>query len=218
MSTTLRNINPDTTSTSIGGLEVVFFAPEESIKKYPQADGLILRGSLELHAGHTFFMMGYTRQTSSYDFQHRSNTRGTLYDITQRGIVPTDAPALGNLFYSMAAPGRRYVLLFRDKNGYLRVTPPGYPLPFTYKFATGDDPHNRPGYTVTFSDNIPYPCFYYSGAFEVSELGIITPPVVGSAEPVRIRFNGNIVKIVNPGDILDITSDFVLEDFEIKFV
>lgn len=219
MSTLLKNINPDTTTTSIGGLEVVFFVPEESIKKYPAREGLILKGNLELHEGHTFFLLGYTRHTSSYEHQLRTSQRGALYDITQRGTIPTDTPELGSQFYYMAAPGRRYVLLFRDRNSFLRITPPGYALPFSYKFGTGDDPDNRYGYTVTFSDDTPYPCLYYSGSFEVSEVGTITPPVAdSSAEPVRIRFNGNVIKIVNPGETLDITSDFALEDFEIKFI
>ena len=185
MSTMLKNINPDTTSTSIGGLEVVFFALEESVKSWPELDGLIMRGNLELHEGHTFYLMGYSRHTSSYEQQHKSGPRGGLYDLTQRGIIPMDTPALGNQLFSMAAPGRRYVLLFRDRNGYLRITPPGYALPFSYRFGTGDEPNNRYGYTITFSDDAPYPAFYYSGAFEVSEVGVITPPVLGAGgEPV----------------------------------
>jgi hypothetical protein len=208
----LTNITPDA-SQNIGGLEVVFFTLLENITQWPVTDGLIMKGDLALKPGTEFYMMGYTRFTSSYEQPMKNTRHGAEYRLEQKGFIPTDTPELGNALKKMEQG--KYALLFRDKNGYLRITPPHYYTEFTYRLTKPDAPSDRPGYKVEFEGESPLPAYYYSGAFPVAELGEVKTPV--NSGYVTIRFNGQNVKVVPAGHALDILSDYTL-DFEIKLL
>lgn len=202
----LRNILPEFEA-NIGGLDLVFFTPVENIRRWPVANGLLLQGDLILQPEAKFFILGYTRFTPTYEEQLKDDARGGTYKIEQQGFIPSDLPGLGNSLYQLK--GGRYVLLFRDRNGYLRITPPQYTAGFEYRFNKGDKPDDAPGYRLSFEANAPYPAFYYSGKFEVSDLGTITPPPAGSGAPVLIlNGKGEILATVEPGGTFQIKSGF----------
>lgn len=211
----LSNITPTFTENT-GGLQLCFFVPEEDIANWPAANGLVLRGDIELHPGKVWYLLGYTRLTSRYEHRLKVDNRGGYYDLEQSGFIPSDSPALGNQLHQMK--GRRFALLFRDYNGYLRVTPPGCYLPFEERYDTKEGPSDRKGYGISFSDKAPLPALYYSGGFEVSELGLLQPPVGGGngGGNVIIRYNGAVVKVAAAGETVDVTSPFTLA-FDIKF-
>ncbi|QCR23090.1 hypothetical protein [Pontibacter sp. SGAir0037] len=210
----MRNITPDI-DTNIGGLDIVFFTPVENITGYPVQDGLVLRGDVTLKENCVWYLMGYTRDTASYEQQQKTDRRGTIYELKQKGFIPRDAPELGSALYDLAR--RRFALMFRDRNGFLRITAPGTYATFTHSFASGDSPADRNGYKVSFEGEGVLPALYYAGAFEVSELGIVKPPAPGEGNTVTIMFNGQVVRLVQPGQILEVTSPYTL-GFDIRFI
>ncbi|WP_299755255.1 hypothetical protein [uncultured Pontibacter sp.] len=210
------NILPDVNGNK-GGHQLCFYVPADDVAGWPAANGLVLQGDIQLKPGKVWYLLGYTRHTSSYEHKLKPDFRGGLYSLEQGGFLPTDSPALGSQLLRMK--GRRFVLAFKDYNGYLRVTPPGHSLTFSEKFDSQDSPSGLKGYDITFEGAAPLPALYYSGGMQVSELGMVAPPIGngGAQAPVTIRYNGSIVKLVQPGEELLITSDFTL-DFEVKFI
>ncbi len=200
----LRNILPEF-DTNIGGLDTVFYTPVENVISWPLANGLLLKGDLVLQPDSKFYILGYTRYSPAYEEQLKDDTRGGTYKIEQQGFISSDLPDLGNLFYQIR--GGRYILLFKDRNGYLRITPPHYTVGFEYRFSSGDKPDDAPGYKLSFEGSSPYPAFYYSGKFEVSNLGTIKPPT-GVGEPAIIETGSGEIVTIPAGGRIKITSGF----------
>ena len=199
----------------MGGLAVCFYTDWDNIQffRFPKRDGQRLVGNIYLQPGCTWGMLAFTTHTSGFDQVPITDRRGTIYSHEIKGLIPKATPELDQVLYEMNSQ-RRYAVLFRDRNGYLRLSgSPDYGLQFSSKYSTQEKPDGFNAHQVSFKADALEPALYYSGTFEVTDQGMIGGPAPGSgsADPVIIRFNGDVVKVVQPGEALDITSEFTME-------
>ncbi|QHL87428.1 hypothetical protein GU926_08255 [Nibribacter ruber] len=201
-------------SDNMGGVEAVFYTAHSNIDwdQFPDTDGLRLIGDIVLKEGATWGMLVFTRDSAGFNLVPKQDQRGIYYNHDLKGSFPKDTPELAQLLYKIMRG--RYVVLHRDFNGYLKFSGHrDFSLGFEYKYASGDSPSRNNAYAAGFKAESIFPAFFYSGNFEVTDLGEANPPVPGSGsgEPIKVMFNGEVVKIVQPGETLSIESEFTLE-------
>ncbi|MFC6999576.1 hypothetical protein [Rufibacter roseus] len=203
----MRNILP-IDSDNIGGLEAVFYTASSNVvwDRFPERDGLRLQGDILLKPGTTWGMVTFTRDTPGFNMVPKRDRRGIIYTHDLKGSIPKDTPDLAELLYELQRG--RYVVLHRDSNGYLKFSGSrDFTFRFEYKHDSGENPTSRNSYTAGFKSESLHPPFFYSGNFAVTDIGEGN----GQSGSIRVMFNGELVKIVQPGETLNIESEFSLE-------
>jgi hypothetical protein len=135
----------------LAGLAAVFFAPHAALLPLPDLDeaGITLLGDVHLATGIDWRQLQGTIYTPALDVEATDGVHGASYVQELSGFYAGDDPAVAADFRRMQ--GRRFVLLYRDFDGKMRlVGDPRGGLKFSYKQTTGAKPGERKGYTWTF--------------------------------------------------------------------
>lgn len=204
----MRNIN-FVTGDNLGGLSLFYYADADDIAYIPAAINGIISDDILMKEGKVFYAFRATQGTLGFSEPMKENRIGSLYSPEFKGFVPKDTPQLQQAFAEIT--GRRLVILYRDNNGQWKlVSSKAYWLTFERSLDTGTAASSRNGLGFSFKGDTPEAAPFYTGAFTVSETGIISPPVV----PVNggvcriIRGDGLLLATLTPGQDLIIESGF----------
>lgn len=202
MSNSLRPID----GPKLGGLEAVFFVLASALGALPDRDGLSLLGDLALLGAAEWAQLPGRIYTPQLDVDAAPGPHGPSYAHELKGFYGGDATAAAAQFAQLQ--GKRFVLLYRDYQGLLRlVGEPGIGLQLSYKLATGGKPSEPKGYAWTFKGVTPAPALFYTGAFAVAGQAPQLPPVGG---PVSLYDRaGNVMATALPGQKMILTSAFL---------
>ena len=201
MSTSLSIIEGPT----LGGLEAVFFVLATALGPLPDQEGLNLLGDLYLLAGAEWAQLPGRIYSPQLDVDAAPGPHGPSYGHELKGFYGGDATAAAVQFEQLQ--GKRFVLLYRDYQGLLRlVGEPGIGLRLSYKLATGGKPSEPKGYAWTFKGVTPAPARFYTGAFAVAGQAPQLPPAGG---PVTLYdAASNVMATAVPGQKMVLTSSF----------
>jgi hypothetical protein len=190
----------------LAGLEAVYYCDARELGPLPDTEGLALLGDLVLSAGTQWAYLPGRIYTPELDVDAAPGVHGPSYGHELKGVYAGDATAAATQFAKMH--GRRFVLLYRDYQGLVRlVGEPGIGLQFSYKLATGGKPSEPKGYAWAFKGNTPAPALFYTGAFDVADQAPQLPAVGG---PVSLYDRaGNVMATALPGQKMILTSAFL---------
>ncbi|MGI4865429.1 MAG: hypothetical protein ACRYFZ_16015 [Janthinobacterium lividum] len=194
----------------LAGLQAVFFAPVAALLPLPDIDeaGISLLGDVQLAAGYDWDQLQGTIYTPALDVDAGTSVHGASYAHELTGFYNGDRPEVAAQFQRMQ--GRRFVLLYRDFEGQVRlVGDPRGGLLFSYKLTTGTKPGEKKGYTWSFKGSTAGPALFYSGA--VASVPVTTTPV-GTGSPVAVYTDrGRYLGTAQAGQKVIITSPFRVE-------
>lgn len=189
----------------LAGLEAVFYAEARALAALPDRDGLALLGDLVLAAGKWAQLPGriYTPQL---DVEAAPGPHGPTFVHELAGFYGGDAPEAAARFQQLQ--GRRFVLLYRDYQGLVRLVGEARAgLQFGYKLKTGSRPGEAKGYAWAFKGATMGPALFYTGAFEVAGQNTVLPAVGGPVTLVDRA--GNVMATAVPGQKMILTSAFL---------
>ena len=198
----------------LAGLQAVFFAPVAALVQMPDTDagGLALLGDLALAAGTAWAQLHGTIYTPALDVDAAATVHGAGYDHELSGFFAGDAPAVAAQFLAMQ--GRRFVLLYRDYDGNVRlVGDQRGGLEFSYKLGSGSRPGERKGYKWSFRGRTAGPALFYSGTMPT---GLAGDNPNGAGGSVKLyTAGGRLLAVVAAGRSIYLKSDFKLS-YEIR--
>lgn len=191
-----------------GGLVKFYFTAAEHVVRIPEPVAGKITTDIEMAPGTTWYAFYATRGSLQYREPGQADRAGTRYRMELKGYIAKDTPELSAALADLAPP-RKFVLLYRDQNGFLKlVGSPEYYLTFERELDTGTDPSNRNGFAFSFKGDNIAPAAFYEGAFTVHEVGEIAPPPPPEQVVIIRRGDGQEVARLLPGQTFEIISGF----------
>lgn len=203
----LRNLDPFLVD-NVGGVEALWYADVADVLRIPDGDAAALADDVLLRPGATWYQLLATRGTLRYSQAGKNDRHGDFWQPLLKGALAKASPTVAAGLEAL--DGRRFVLLYRDQNGYTwLVGTKDSPLQFTEKFDSGT-PTERNGYDFQFAGETDRRARPYLGTWEVSGVGLQTGLVLGSAGGrVEIRdAAGNLMATVAAGRTVVVRSGF----------
>lgn len=144
-----------------------------------------------------------THETAATESTARQSREGTSKSNTLKFSIPKDQPALRAMFDK--ACDDEFIVLYKDANGKQKVFGlPDAPVKFRYTHASG---------SATSSANAYEGEFYYEGPENMHFYnGTVTSAPAGTA-PAVVRFNGVAIAVLQPGETLNITSEYSFTEY-----
>lgn len=186
---------------NFGGVDRFWFTPEASVKDVDE-NGMVI-----LHDDAVWYIGKATKYSLDFSSPAKERRGGTLYEPRLTGLISRWTPELGEVLKTMS--GNRYILIYKDKNGYLnQVGTIEQGLTFEFTNATGDTPSSKNGVRFTFSGTVRQDTLFFNREIVTGTPGGGNIP---NAPHVTIKINGTIVALMPPGSTYEISSDFTLE-------
>ncbi|MGI4870979.1 MAG: hypothetical protein ACRYFX_07355 [Janthinobacterium lividum] len=189
----------------LAGLQAVFFAPAAALTELPDVDGLALLGNLVLRTSSSWSQLHGTIYTPALDVDAVATVHGPGYDHALTGWLPGDQTDAARQFEAMQ--GRRFVLLYRDFEGVVRLVGDlRGGLEFSYKQATGNKPGEKKGYAWSFKGRTASPALFYAGTMPAGLPAAST--AAGSGSVAIYTKSGRYLGTAQAGQKVVITSPF----------
>lgn len=205
---TLRNLNQPI-GNNLGGLEALFFVPADQVVSIPGSSDVLVSTSVVLAGGATWYQLVAPIEQLRYLETPATDRHSNLWKVQLKGVAAKDTQGLAAGLAAMH--NRRFVVLFRDANGNVKIVgSPAAPLKFTYGLDTGERRSNRNERAFAFSAELKVPSRFYQGAWAVSDLGLqYAQPSSGSGGLILVKDTlGNLLTSVASGRTLVLNTDF----------
>lgn len=190
---------------NLGGILTIQVARKGDISLMPDpVDGVVF-GDITFFPGAGFITWDVTGESARASSQSRTSREGSSKGNRLPFVVPKDRPELRRMFEM--AEEDELVAVYKYANGKQRIF--GHldaPVRFRFDHDSGE----------AHADLNHYRCeFYYDGPDNMFEYdGTIAAPPAGAA-PAVVNFNGSAIATLQPGETLNINSDFGITDFYI---
>lgn len=204
----LRNLNQHI-GNNLGGLEALFFVPAEQVVTIPGTSDVLVSTSVVLTGGATWYQLVAPIEQLRYQEVPATDRHSHLWKVQLKGVLAKDTTGLQAGLTAMH--NRRFVVLFRDANGNVKIVgSPASPLKFTYGLEPGERRSNRNERAFAFSAELQTPSRFYQGAWSVSDLGLqYAQPTSGSGGLILVKDTlGNLLTSVAIGRTLVLNTDF----------
>lgn len=185
-----------------GGLIQLKVCRKADIVSIPAPVGGEIFGNIVLNDGAAFLQWDVTLSTSRLQRPTTITTEGATKKPTLNFSIPKDRSDLIDMFNLMEED--EFIVLFTE-NGRQKIF--GLlekPVRFTANHDTGADIGDKNAYSCQFYYSGPNNIFYYSGTGGVAPAG---------PAPAIVKFNGEAIASLAPGETLNIDSDYSLADY-----
>jgi hypothetical protein len=189
---------------NLGGLLDLQVARKADVNLIPDPVNGVVYGNI------TFFQNGFvswspTQESQGLDSNSRVGREGASKANRVKLRVPKNRADLRTMF--LLAESDEFIIIFKDANGKqwlfgLVDTPVRFRFDQTSGTAQGDLNHYAGEFYYDGPDNL----FEYNGAISTAPAG---------TAPAIVRFNGDVIASLAPGEVLDIDSEFGYTDFYI---
>ncbi len=193
-------------SDNTGGLLEIKVARKDDFESIPEPVDGIVYGDIEFKEGRSWCQWDGTSESAGIDSKERNGREGASAGNVLKVFFPKDRAYLRTMF--QRASEDELIILFRDANGKLKLFGLLYaPVQFRFSHSTGSSIADRNGYVGEF---------YFDGPDNIYEYdGSVSAPIAGPP-PSIVKFNGQSIASLQPGEIFNIVSDFGFTDFYIS--
>lgn len=191
---------------NMGGIAQLQVARKADVISIPEPVDGVIYGNLEFQQGKGFVRWMVADQTIEMSSETNDGRESTFKSNQLPFTIAKDRPEIKKMLD--AATEDEFIVLYKDSNGKFKLfgTLEG-PVRFAYNHSSGQSRSARNGYACQFffegSDNLNF----YEG-------NIASAP--GGAAPVIIQWNGVFQLSAQPGDVVNIVSEFKIQDFLIN--
>ena len=198
----LRNLDPLLVDNT-GGVEALWYCDAADVLRAPDPDEAAIAENVLLRPGATWYQFLATRGTLRYSQAGKNDRHGDFWQPLLRGALAKASPTVAAGLEAL--DGRRFLLLYRDQNGYTwLVGTPASPLTFTEKFDSGTATE-RNGYDFQFAGETDRRARPYLGTWDVS--GVVLQPVATGTIEIRDA-RGQLMATVAAGRTVVVRSGF----------
>lgn len=201
----LSNIARFSGSGNIGGVLTIQVIRKEDVETIPEPNYGTVYGDITPKAGKAFVTWRVTIESPRTKSDSRNSREGSTKGNRLNFLIPKDRPEIKAQLDQ--AEDDEFIILYTDANGKTKLF--GLldtPVKFEYNHDSGGSFADFNSYECTFYYDGPDNLFHYNGA--------LPSPPVGTA-PAIVRYNGAAIASLQPGETLNIISDFGFTDFYI---
>lgn len=203
----LQNIARFSNADNLAGLVQIQVIRKADLTGMPAPVLGIIYGALTYALGAGFSTWQCKLETPRITTEETQTRDGSSKKNVLRLTIPKDRSDLRYLFSLMVQD--EFVVLFKE-NGKTKIFGQLHaPVRFTWNHDSGASFDQLNAYECQFYYTGPDNIFFYEGAISVAPAG---------PAPAIVRFNGSPIASLQPGEILDITSDYALTDYFITAV
>lgn len=167
-------------------------------------DGVVY-GDIDFIGDASFVLWRATSQTIGIQSSTRDSQEGNFKTSSLPFFISKDRDDIKAMLE--LAEDDLFVVLYKDANGKSKLFGNvNEPVRFKYDYNSGTGNGSRNGYQCQF---------YYEGPNNICFYDGDTPSPPSGPAGVLVRYNGVNKLVVPSGGILDITSEFEIDDFEI---
>lgn len=190
-------------SDNLAGLIEIQVCPKSLITSIPAPVAGIVYGNVVFATGGGFTKWEATLEKSKAKTQKERTADGTIAQNQIPFLIPKDRADLRYMFDLMERD--EFIVLFKYGDGRQKMFGTlQRPVQFSYNHDSGDSFDSKNEYECRFFFDGPDNMYFYDGTAG-------TPPV-GPA-PSIVKINGNPIAVLQPGQQLNILSDYDYEDF-----
>ena len=199
----LSNINRLSAADNLGGIITIQVARKAEISNIKAPVAGIVYSPITMVGSAGFVSWQVTPDTPGSNSASKQSNQGTSKGNSIKFSVPKDRSSLQVMFEQ--ATEDEFVLLYKDANGLQKIFGNlENPVRFRYSHGTGNSPAGKNGFDCEF---------YYDGPQNIFEYnGTLTAAPEGPA-PAIVNFNGTPIASLQPGETLEITSDYSIDYF-----
>lgn len=190
---------------NLGGIITIQVARKASIESIPDPVNGVVYGNIVFFAGAGFVTWEVSSESPNASSQSRVSREGSSKGNRLNFVVPKDRPELRLMFER--AEDDELVVLYKYPNGKTRLF--GLldaPVKFKFDHDSGGSHADLNHYSCSLYYDGPDNMFEYNGAIAVAPAG---------PAPAIVYFNGVAIASLQPGEVLNIESDFGFTDFYI---
>jgi hypothetical protein len=192
-----------TNGDNLGGILKIQIARKENILSIPAPVNGIIYGDIEFEEGFGWIDWDVTLESGQVNSGDR-NTREGFVSINGLPFrIPNDVP--GRKAMLLKAAEDEFIILFTDPAGRIKIF--GLlevPVKFTFSHDTGKQLTDGSFFEGKFYYEGPDNIYFYEGDIASAPAG--DPPSL-------VKYNGVTIAALQPGEILNIISDFGFETF-----
>jgi hypothetical protein len=199
----LQNITRFNAADNIGGLLEIKVARKADIESIQDPFTGIVYGDIVFLPDKGFVTWAVTPDTPGADSNSRQTREGTTKGNRLKFSVPKDRATIRAMFEK--ASDDELIVLYKDANGKQKIF--GLfdaPVKFRFSHSSGNAPSGKNGYECEFYYEGPENMFEYNGAILAAPAGPL---------PSVVTFNGVVIASLQPGDTLEITSDYSFTEY-----
>lgn len=201
----LSNISRFSGSGNLGGLLSILVIRKDDVETIPEPNYGTVYGDLTLKAGKAFVSWIVTLETPRTKSDSRNSREGSLKGNRLNFLIPKDRAEIKAQLDQ--AEDDEFILIYTDANGKKKLF--GLldtPVKFKYNHDSGS----------AFADLNSYQCeFYYDGPDNLYHYNGDLPSAPEGSAPAIVYFNGVAIASLQPGETLNLVSDFGFTEFYI---
>lgn len=192
------------TEDNLAGLLQLQVCRAADIVSIPDPVNNIIYGNIVFVPGAGMQPWDVTLESPKIQTQKNITKEGATARNTLPFSIPKDTPAVGDMLRRMEED--EFIVLFKYANGAQKMFGQKHaPVRFSYDHDSGDSFSSKNAYECRFYYQGPDNIFFYTGTGG-------TPPT-GPA-PVQVRLNGVPWFTANPGQVVNVITDFDFTDLE----
>ena len=149
------------TGDNTGSLESFEFIPFTDVSNIPDAALGIIDSAVTLETDKAWYTAKATPDTLGYKEVSQQSENGTSYKKEFVAFIPSDLPAIANLFSEME--NERFIIKYTDYEGRVKLVGSiEEPLQFKSDMNTQTDSSGRKGHFITFYGDGTFKSYFYS--------------------------------------------------------
>lgn len=202
----LSNISRFSNEDNLAGLTTIQVIRKAELTAIPAPVNGTIYGALSYALGAGFVTWQCKLETPRITTEDQPGREGNPKRNTLRLTIPKDRSDLRHLFSLMVKD--EFVIIFKE-NGKSKIFGQLHaPVRFTWNHDSGASYDQLNAYECQFYYTGPDNIYFYEGELTASE----------GTSPAFVRFNGVAIATLQPGEILDITSDYSYNDYFISTI
>ncbi len=199
----LQPINRLNAEGNLSGITRLQVARKSHVSTFPDPTGRTLYGTITFLPDTGFVNWDVTLETPRNRSQDQPTREGASKRKTIAFTIPKDREDLRTMLE--LAERDEFIVVLIDGNGKQKIVgTPWAPLLFSFAHDSGGAFNELNGYQCQFYYDGPDNEYFYPGT--------ATPAPAGPS-PALVRFNGTVIASLQPGEILDITSDYGFTEY-----
>lgn len=201
----LQNIIRFSGGDNLGGILTLRVIRKDDLAGIPEPVDGVVYGDVVPKEGKAFVTWNVVLESANTRSNNASSREGPSKQNSLPFLIPKDRPSIKAQLDQ--AEEDEFIVIFTDANGIQKLFGTiDTPVKFSYDHTSGK----------AFDNINAYDCnFYYSGPDNFLHYnGSLPSPPVGSS-PAVVMYNGSPIASLQPGEVLNIISDFGFTDFYI---